>query len=74
MKKQQIQKEWEKLSVEIIKNKPDIDGVYPSYIARRRGILLLAQAELEKIEIGENADFHTELYSTIMRHYFQRKT
>lgn len=73
MKKQQIQKEWEKLSIEITKNKPNIDDVYPSHITKRREILLLAQAVLEKIEVGEKVEFHTELYRIFMRYYFRQK-
>lgn len=73
MKKQEIQNEWERLTYEIAKNKPNIEGVYPSNVVRNRELLLLGQVELGKIETGDDMQFHTELYKTIMKHYFQQK-
>ena len=73
MKKQAIQKEWKKIIYENTKNKPDIKGTYPPNIVRNRELLLLGQVELGKIESGKNVKFHTEMYQTIMKHYFQQK-
>ena len=73
MKKQEIQKEWKKLISESTQNKPNIEGVYPPNIVRNRELLLLAQLELGKIEVGKNIKFHTEIYKIIMNHYFSTK-
>jgi len=73
MKQQEIQKEWKKLISENIQNKPNIEGVYPLGIVRNRELLLLAQQELGKIEVGKNIKFHTEIYRIIMKHYFRQK-
>lgn len=73
MKKQEIQDEWKRLIYESTQNKPNIEGVYPSSIVRNRELLLFGQVELGKIEAGKATQFHTELYKTIMKHYFQQK-
>jgi len=73
MKKQEIQNEWRILISESTQNKPDIKGVYPSSIVRNRELLLFGQVELGKIEAGKNVKFHTKVYETIMKHYFQQK-
>lgn len=73
MKKQEIQKEWDKLISESTQNKPNIEGVYPLSIVRNRELLLVAQVELGKIESGESVKFHTEIYQSIMKHYLQQK-
>ena len=73
MKKQEIQDEWKRLIYESTQNKPNIKGVYPHNIVRNRELLLLGQVELGKIEAGKNINFHTEIYQTIMKHYFQQK-
>ena len=73
MKKQTIQKEWKKIIYESTKNKPNIKGTYSPNIVRNRELLLLGQVELGKIESGKNVKFHTEMYQTIMKHYFQQK-
>lgn len=73
MKKQEIKNVWERLIFEITQNKPNIGGVYPSSIVRNRELLLFGQVELEKIEAEKDIKFHTELYKTIMKHYFQRR-
>lgn len=73
MKKQESQDEWKKLIYESTQNKPNIKGDYPSNIVRNRELLLLGQVELGKIESGNNIKFHTEIYKTIMKHYFQQK-
>ena len=73
MKKQAIQNEWKKLILENTQNKPNIEGIYPPNIVRNRELLLLGQVELGKIESGKNVKFHTEMYQTIMKHYFQQK-
>ena len=73
MKKQEIQKEWNKLILESTQNKPNIEGIYPPSIVRNRELLLLAQLELGKIEAGKNIKFHTEIYKIIMNHYFQQR-
>ena len=73
MKKQEIKNEWEKLIFESTRNKPNVEGVYPPSIVRNRELLLFGQVELGKIEAGKNINFHTEIYQTIMKHYFQQK-
>lgn len=73
IKKQAIQNEWRKIIFESTKNKPNIKGAYPPDVVRNRELLLLGQAELAKIESGKNIKFHTEMYRTIMKHYFQQK-
>lgn len=73
MKKQTIHNEWRKIISESIKNKPKLKGVYPSNIVRNRELLLFGQVELAKIESEKNIKFHTELYQTIMKHYFKQK-
>lgn len=73
MKKQAIKNEWRELTSEITQNKPDIEGSYPFNILRNRELLLLGQVELGKIEVGENIAFHTKIYKTIMKYYFQQK-
>ena len=73
MKKLEIQDEWKRLIYESTKNKPNIKGVYPPNIVRNSELLILGQAELGKIEAGKNINFHTEIYQTIMKHYFQQK-
>lgn len=73
MKKQEIQDEWKRLICEGTQNKPNIKGVYPSNIVRNRELLLFGQVELGKIEAGKNINLHTEIYQTIMKHYFQQK-
>lgn len=69
MTKQQIQKEREKLSFEVIHNKPKIDGLYPLNIIKTRELLLIAETELAKIGTGKNKKFHTEIYQKIMGFY-----
>ena len=73
MKKQEMRDEWKRLVHESTQNKPTIKGVYPRDIVRNRELLLLVQVELGKIEYGNNMKFHTEIYQTIMKHYFQQK-
>ena len=73
MKKQKIQNEWKKIIFESIKNKPNLKWIYPKSIIRNRELLLLGQTELGKIEIGMNTKFHTKIYKTIMKYYFQQK-
>ena len=73
MKKQKIRDEWKRLIYESTQNKPNIKGVYPSNIVRNRELLLFGQVELGKIEYGKSIKFHTEIYKTIMKHYFQQK-
>lgn len=68
MTKQQLQKEWQRITFEI-KNKPKINTFYSLGIVRMRELLLLSQVELEKIETGENKKFHTELYQTTIKYY-----
>ena len=72
MTKQQIQKEWKKLTLEI-NDKPNINGYYPSDVIRMRELLLFAQVELARIEDAEDKDFHVGLYQTTMRRYFRWK-
>ncbi len=73
MNKQEIKNEWEKLIFESTQNKPNTKGVYPSSVVGNRELLLLGQVELGKIESGNNIKFHTEIYKTMMKHYFQQK-
>ena len=73
MKKQEIQDEWKRLIYESTQNKPNVEGCYPPNIVRNRELLILAQCELGKIESGKNINFHTKIYQTIMKHYFQQK-
>ena len=73
VKKQKIRDEWERLIYESTQNKPNIKGVYPRNIVRNRELLLLGQVELGKIGCGKNVKFHTEIYQSIMKHYFQQK-
>lgn len=73
MNQQAIQNEWKMLIFESTQNKSEIEGVYPSSIVRNRELLLLAQVEFGKIETGKNIKFHTKLYQTIIKHYFQQK-
>lgn len=73
MKQQEIQNEWRILIYESTQNKPNIEGVYPCNIVRNRELLLLAQAELGKIEYEKNIKFHAEIYQKIMKYYFQQK-
>lgn len=71
MKKQEIQDEWKRLIYESTQNKLKIKGVYPRNVVRNRELLLLGQIELGKIEHGKNIKFHTEIYQSIMKHYFK---
>ncbi len=73
MKQQEIQDEWKRLIYESTQNKLDIEGVYPPSVVRNRELLLLAQAELGKIEYGKNIKFHAKIYQSIMKYYFQQK-
>ncbi len=73
MKKQAIQSEWRMLIFESTQNKPNIEGIYPKSIVRNRELLLLGQIELGKIEVGIDTEFHTKIYKTLMKHYFQQK-
>ena len=73
MKKQEIENEWERLIFESTQNKPNIEGVYPFSIVKNRELLLFGQVELGKIEAEKNIKFHTEIYQTIIKHYFQQK-
>ena len=73
MKKQEIQDEWKRLIYESTKNKPNIKEAYPSNIVRNRELLLLGQVELGKIEYGKDIKFHTEIYQSVMKRYFQQK-
>lgn len=72
MKKEEIKNEWKKLTSEITQNKPNIEGGYPFDVVRNRELLLLGQVELGKIEAGKSVKFHTKIYKTIMRYYFQQ--
>ncbi|MEK6984747.1 MAG: hypothetical protein AABX33_09315 [Nanoarchaeota archaeon] len=73
MKKHAMENEWERLIFESTKNKPHIQGVYPDAIVENRELLLLAQCEFGKIEVGIDTKFHTKIYKLIMKHYFQQK-
>ena len=57
MTQKQLQKEWQKVSFETLKNKPSLNGCYPSNIVRIREVLLLAQIELAKIGTKKIKDF-----------------
>jgi hypothetical protein len=76
MNKNKIEQEWRKLNFEVLKNKPKIDGPYPSNIVRKRELLLFAQGHLSNIigaKIKKNKkleEFNTKLYDiTISRYY-----
>jgi len=73
VKKLEIQDEWKRLIYESTQDKLNIKGVYPSNIVRNRELLLLGQVELGKIGYGKSTKFHTEIYQSIMKHYFQQK-
>ena len=73
VKKQKIRDEWKRLVHESTQNKPTIKGVYPRDIVRNRELLLLGQVELGKIEYGKDIKFHTEIYQSVMKRYFQQK-
>lgn len=79
MTKKQIAGAWEKLDFELTENRPKIDGPYPPDVVRRRELLLLAQAHLNKISSAKTnknsqmEEFHAELYKTIMDNYYGGK-
>jgi len=54
MNRKQIEQEWEKLRSLSIKDRPQIDGHYPSDIVKRRELLLIAQVYLSNLINAKN--------------------
>ena len=76
MTKKQIDREYERINFELFKNKPGIDGPYPTEVVKRRELLLFAQVHLSKI-LGakQNKDrieekTHSSLYKCVMNTYY----
>lgn len=71
MNKTKLKKEWDKIRVEILRNKPKSSCPYPPEIVFLRELLLAAQIILEKISKGENIKFNTETYKKIINFYYK---
>ena len=72
MTKKQIQKEWGKIIKET-HSKPKCSIPYPKQVVFARGLLIFAQALLDKIENKQNILFNSELYQKIITEYYRQK-
>lgn len=75
MKKEQIEKEFEKIDYELRNNKPNFTP-YPSDIVKRREFLVFAQVHLSNILDAKlkrdkwDERFETKMYDKVMQIYY----
>lgn len=76
MTKEQIEKEFKKIDFELRENKPNVIGVFPDEIVKRRELLLLAQVALNNIIGAKQAknrkeeEFYEDIYQKIIGYYY----
>jgi len=72
MEKIKLQKKWKEIIHESITT-PKCKAPYPPEVVQTRELLLYAQVLLGKISVGEELDFHEELFEKIMKEYYKQK-
>jgi len=72
MKKSKLQQKWKEIRHESITT-PKCKAPYPAEVVRTRELLLYSQVLLGKIGMGEDLDFHEELFEKIMTEYYKQK-
>ena len=72
MENLKLQEKWKEITREI-NIIPNFNVPYKKEIIATRELLLFAQLILSKIEMGDNINFHENLFSKIMSKYYKQK-